>query len=159
MDAYRDVIEQEQAKLAILKKKVEACEQRIALFKSLAESDDIDVALASAVGRASAPPGDAPGMECGPQQAGGAEGAPVLRKESAASDVLSFLAQGEKSLDEVVNHLEHIGRRRSRDYLRTALMNWRKKQGWVVNPRPGRYGLSEKGMLYVSTQKGEGPGE
>ncbi|MBX3700492.1 MAG: hypothetical protein KF903_05775 [Dokdonella sp.] len=152
MDAYKALIEQEEAKLALLKQKVKACEQRIAALRSLGEADDIDAAITSmVVGRASdsAPPAEAS------QVAPAETGEPKiigLRKDSVAPKVLAFLASGERSLDEIVGELERVGLPRSRDALRTALMNWRKKQGWVTNPQPGRYGLSELGKRAVGVE-------
>lgn len=75
------------------------------------------------------------------------------RTEVSQPDVTaSAAAAGERSLDEIVRELERIGLPRSRDALRTALMNWRRKQGWVTNPKPGRYGLSELGKRVVGVE-------
>ncbi len=153
MDAYKALIEQEEAKLALLKQKVKACEQRIAALRSLGESDDIDAAITSVVaGRAS--PDSAPRPEVSQTVPAETEEPKIigLRKDSVAPSVLTFLAAGERSLDEIVRELERIGLPRSRDALRTALMNWRRKQGWVTNPKPGRYGLSELGKRVVGVE-------
>lgn len=152
MDAYKALIEQEEAKLALLKEKVKACEQRIAALRSLGEVDDIDAAITSVVaGRASDIVVSQETSQIDPVEA---EQPKIigLRKDSVAPKVLTFLASGERSLDEIVGELERVGLPRSRDALRTTLMNWRKKQGWVTNPQPGRYALSKLGKRVVGVE-------
>lgn len=172
MNPYEPLIRQEQAKLELLRAKVASCEQRIAALQSLAQSDDVDDALASAVIRASAPAtvspsaltpalGVATGAEAAVESSGSltmlqdsnADGRKV-RSDSVVLDVLAFLQAGEKSLDEVANHLVAVGKGRSDGYLRTALMNWRVKNGWVLNPHPGRYGLSDAGLSFLTKNSG-----
>lgn len=168
MNSYDELIRQEEAKLTLLRQKVAACEQRIAALRTLAQSDDIDEAVASAVVAAAARERDAQSIAQPPTvpQVGGASGAELpaergdgrqVRKDSVVIDVLSYLQDGVKSLDEISGHLKHIGRERSRGYLRTALMTWRTKNAWVVNPQPGRYGLSTQGQAFLATNKGESP--
>lgn len=167
MNAYESLIKQEEAKLTLLRQKMRACEQRIAALKSLAESDDIDDAINNEVAKASSAAFKQASQATDSKAESGSRGQPTLldtqspralRKDSVAPAVLAFLADGEKSLEEIVNELQRVGKPRNRDAMRTALMNWRKKQRWVTNPEPGRYGLSEAGRLAISSQMGEGPG-
>ena len=160
MDTYEALIRQEEAKLTLLRQKVVACEQRIAALRTLAQTDDVDDAIASAVGRAArasqaelqliAPPVEAAGASRGDGR--------QLRKDSVVLEVLSLLRGGVKTLDEVDAHLRTVGKVRSRGYLRTALMTWRTTNGWVANPQPGRYGLTDQGVAFVDANKGEGLG-
>jgi len=161
MDTYEALIRQEEAKLTLLRQKVAACEQRIAALRTLAETDDVDDAIASAVGRA-VQAGTAtqaqliaptPGVEPAPRSDGR-----QVRKDSVVIEVLSFLRGGVRTMDEVDGHLRSLGKERSRGYLRTALMTWRTKNGWVTNPRPGSFGLAAEGTAFLDANKGEGPG-
>ena len=163
MDTYEALIRLEEAKLTLLRQKVAACEQRITALRTLAQTDDVDDAIASAVERVAADRGDlaaapvevlAPGT-APPWEAKG-DGRKV-RSDSVVIDVLSLLRGGVKSLDEVDAHLVSVGRSRSRGYLRTALMNWRVNNGWVQNPQPGRYGLTKVGEAFLDANKGESP--
>ena len=167
MDTYDALIQQEQAKLALLKQKVAACELRIAALRTLAQTDDVDDAIATAVGRAIA--ARSATHDATPLQTTVAD-APALhtetvalsvgrkvRSDSIVIEVLSFLRGGVRSLDEVAHHLDYLSHSRSRGYLRTALMNWRVNNGWVLNPHPGRYGLSDAGAAFLDANKGESP--
>ena len=161
MDTYEALIRQEEAKLTLLRQKVAACEQRIAALRTLAQTDDVDDAIASAVGRA-AQAGEAAQLQL-IAAATDAPGAPradgrQVRKDSVVIEVLSFLRGGVRTLDEVDGYLRALGKPRSRGYLRTALMTWRTTNGWVVNPRPGSYGLTSEGTAFVDANKGEGLG-
>ena len=161
MDTYEALIRQEEAKLTLLRQKVAACEQRIAALRTLAQTDDVDDAIASAVGRAAQASQAAqlqliaPAVEAAAVSRGDGR---QVRKDSVVIEVLSFLRGGVKTLDEVEAHLRAKGKVRSRGYLRTALMTWRTSNGWVANPQPGRYGLTDQGVAFVDTNKGEGPG-
>lgn len=167
MNTYEALIRQEEAKLNLLRQKAVACEQRIAALRTLAQTDDVDDAIASAVGRAagqqanlkaaSEVPVSAP-LPSAPVGDGGKGDGRQVRKDSVVIEVLSFLRDGVKSLDEVDRHLQSLGRARSRGYLRTALMTWRTTNGWVTNPNRGSYGLTNDGVVFVDTNKGEGPG-
>ena len=167
MDTYQTLIQQEEAKLTLLRQKVAACEQRIAALRTLAETDDVDDAISSAVVRAAAEAGarvqliakpHAP-TPAGPRDGGQIRGdGRQVRKDSVVIEVLSLLRTGVKNLDEVEAHLNVLGKQRSRGYLRTALMTWRTTNGWVTNPNPGRYGLTDAGAAFVDTNKGEGLG-
>ena len=170
MDTYEALIRQEEAKLTLLRQKAVACEQRIAALRTLAQTDDVDDAIASAVGRAAgqqahlkaasespASPASAP-LPPAPAGDGGKGDGRQVRKDSVVIEVLSFLREGVRSLDEVEQHLQGLGRARSRGYLRTALMTWRTVNGWVTNPKRGSYGLTNDGVVFVDTNKGEGPG-
>ena len=165
MDTYEALILQEVAKLTLLRQKVAACEQRIAALKTLAQSDDVDDAIASAVVRAASARSPSLGSTVRVPEAAMPAVAPTIkgdgrqvRKDSVVIEVLSLLREGVKSLDDVARHLESLGRQRSRGYLRTALMNWRANNGWVENPRPGRYGLTDAGVAFLDANKGESPG-
>ena len=152
MDPYKAIIEQELAKLAVLRQKVKACEDRIAALRSLGESDDIDAAITSLVEARATEAASRPGGSDASQQKTDEPQVIGLRKDSAAPKVLAYLAGGDRSLDEIIVELQRLGMPKSRDALRTSLMNWRKKQGWVTNPKAGTYGLSEVGkrLLGVS---------
>ncbi|MBK7663761.1 MAG: hypothetical protein IPJ21_09505 [Sterolibacteriaceae bacterium] len=161
MDTYEALIRQEEAKLTLLRQKVVACEQRIAALRTLAQTDDVDDAIATAVGRvvqanqASMANVAAPAAEAATSARGDGR---QVRKDSVVIEVLSYLRGGVRTLDEVEDHLKTLGEPRSRGYLRTALMTWRKSNGWVTNPKPGRYGLTDEGTAFVDANKGEGPG-
>lgn len=161
MDAYDALIRQEEAKLTLLKRKVADCEQRIAALRTLAKTDDVDDAISTAVGHAiaaqlAAQPRAAPAPRAG-------EGVPMVlkgeprkvRSDSVVIEVLTLLRDGVKNLDDVEAHLDALGQTRSRGYLRTALMTWRTKNGWVMNPQPGRYGLTPAGVAFLAANKGE----
>ncbi len=159
MDAYQTLIEQEEAKLTLLRQKIAACEQRIAALRTLAQTDDVDDAITTAIGKVPAPPPAvvselAEGREAPVARADGRR----VRKDSVVIEVLTFLRTGVKSLDEIEKRLTKIGKTRSRGYLRTALMGWRAKNHWIDNPRPGRYGLSKVGEAFLAAHKGESPG-
>ena len=165
MDTYDALIQQDQEKLTLLRQKVAACEQRIAALRTLAQTDDVDDAIATAVGRAMAARSlfaqAAPLTFAVPQALrdtpAALTGNRKVRSDSVVIDVLSFLRGGVRTLEEVAVHLESLSLGRSRGYLRTALMNWRVKNGWVNNPQPGRYGLSEVGVAFLDANKGESP--
>jgi hypothetical protein len=161
MNTYEALIRQEEAMLTLLRQKVAACEQRIAALRTLAQTDDVDDAIASAVGKAvqARQAAQLPLIAAAgePPTAPRGDGRKV-RKDSVVIEVLSLLRDGEKSLDQVDEHLRSLGKERSRGYLRTALLTWRASNGWVTNPKPGSYGLTPAGKAFIDAHKGEGPG-
>ncbi len=150
MSQYTDLIVKEEAKLELLRKKVAACERLIAALRG-AEADDVDAAIAKQISTVS----HAKRTEMSAQPS--EEKAVVVpvwpgirvRKGAIAPLILQFIGREGKSLDDIEQYIASTGKPTSRGTLRTVLMNLRAKNGFVDNPAPGFYKLSEAGAKAI----------
>lgn len=145
MNPYEELIAKEEAKLKLLRKKVVACEQLIALLRGT-DTDDIDAAISKQLDQG-ASSHDLHTSEAQPvvQLVRGMR----IRRDSVAPLVLQYLGTEGKSLGDIEAHMSAIGKPTTRGSLRTMLMNLRVKNHFVENPSAGFYKLSKAGAKAI----------
>ena len=140
---YAELIITEKAKLELLRKKVAACELRIAALSGI-DADDIDLAIAKQMGQSPSVPVAQPETTHLPSIKG-----MRVRKDSISPLVLQCLGKDGKSLDEIESYMASIGKPVTRGTLRTMLMNLRVINEFVENPSRGFYKLSDAGVRAI----------
>lgn len=151
MDALTALLLEEEARLAVARRKVADLEHRIAVLRQMQQKDDLDSALDVQVSRSSESV-RTDGLStnaAGPRQRNvkGSLGRIVLEAMADRSVV---------SLDDVEKHVASasaVGA--SRAHLRTVLMNLRVRHGYVANPAAGQYQLTELGRRALSDAQSE----
>jgi hypothetical protein len=151
MDTLSTLIQEEEARLAVARRKVADLETRIAVLRQMQQRDALDSALDVQVGRHSDPSRPA-GHE--PSEL------PAVRQRTPKGTlprlVLRTLgAGGVVSLDSIEQQVRAAGVSATRAHLRTILMNLRIKDNWVANPAAGRYALTEEGMRALEDAQSE----
>lgn len=152
MSQYAELLEEERARLELLRSEFNLCLKRIEALEFLANTVGDD-------GRFVAPPA-IPGGVVSPSASVSAQ--PVvsqepkgqvirIRKGSVAVHILPFIGTQTKGLDEIIGFLQKkVGKEFNRGSVRTILMNLRVKNQLLENPEHGRYRLSQTGLKWLS---------
>jgi len=162
---YSALLEHERLKRQMLLEKLRVCEDRIKLFESLASDTDefdelIDRQVLSAKPIASELPINANGPVTNsiqrPMHRLESSNVPKLRSDSTWPKLVVSMGSGEVGLDDLEKITKANSMVMTRGSLRTLMMNL-KKRGLVENVRPGVYKLSQFGIEFAESQKGESP--
>lgn len=162
---YSALLEHERLKRQMLLEKLRVCEDRIKLFESLASGTDefdelIDRQVLSAKPIASEFPIKAVGPVTGTAQRPlhrlDSSNFPKLRSDSTWPKLVVSMGPGEVGLDDLERITKANSMAMTRGSLRTLMMNL-KKRGLVENVKPGVYRLTQIGIEFADSQKGESP--
>jgi hypothetical protein len=156
---------QETRELDLLKAKVLIREQRLEMLRSLASTDDVDLAITRTVGatpeagatlakaqNGATKPKDTVSMPAGPK---------FKAVRQFTSDLIEFVGNG-KSLEEVAAFYDKLGKTKGRDgdefaIVRTNLWAIKAKSAFIENPKKGFYKATQAGYDFVASVKGEKP--
>jgi hypothetical protein len=165
---YKDLIDRERRRRSILVQKLDESDRRIATLISMsARSDPLDLWLDQQVdsspGPSPEPPAPttaAPMMPLSDTDAAPARSRVTRdtpRKISAQwLDLIEYLGEDGKDLTQVTDFLGRAGAQMTTGAIRTGLMNYRKDYGLVLNPKPGFYAATQKGLAFVRSRRLEG---
>lgn len=159
-NSYTSMIEQEQAKIALLRAKIAECERRIEVLQTFLNADELDTLLTKSL--------DAPKVV-----SGGAVQAPLpalvfeargyeLPKRRLTDDVqalLRFMGTEGKSLDDLEAYCAINGITHNRGSLRSLASNYKTKHGFVASHKLGFFQLTERGLDFLNTHYPNVPSE
>jgi len=155
MHPFQAQIDRETAKVKLLRGKIEECEKRIAMLRSMREDDALDKLLDQEL-RTTAPTAPTPVTQ--PQAPADNEIKPRRKPiPENWSKLLAFIGEDGKSSDQVRAFLTDSPIGITPDASRTGLMNFRKEYGFVDSPRRGFYKLSPLGAEAIRAQQSESP--
>lgn len=162
MDQYQTLIDQEKAKIELLKKKIRECESRIAALSTFLGADEFDSLLTRSLIGANEDEAATATVAAPPEQQlrGGAwsddarEGTEDPKKALSPSvmALLEFIGEG-KTIDQMEEFIRSRGDSMSRGALRTFIWNYRSKYGFLGKPVNGVIFLTGRGIKYLSSQK------
>lgn len=153
-NSYSLLIEQERAKIALLKTKIAECEHRIRVLASMMNADDLDNILAKTVAHDVSPPAQpSPQEEARSHVEEPTFKAPKKKLSGNAIALLSFIASsaGCRSLDELESFSKDKGLGLDRGAIRSFVSNYRVNYGFLNNPKSAHVELTERGREYLLT--------
>lgn len=162
---YSALLQHERLKQQMLLEKLRVCQDRIKLFESLASDTDefdelIDRQVLSAQPTATELPGKAGDVEINAIPANPPHvektGIPKLRSDSTWPKVVRSMGPNEVDLDDLERITKSNSMTMTRGSIRTLMMNLRNR-GLVENVKPGVYKLTQLGIEFADSQKGESP--
>ena len=166
MDIYAKAIENERAKIALLRAKIAECEKRIVALSAMQHDDDLDRLLTRSLEGASGAPeastekprhemriiqSHAPKQESAPSD--GAQS--KIRPRTRA--LLAFIGKEGKTLGEIEQYAKSQGWELTRDRIRTFAHNYRTTYGYLSSERPGFVRLTDDGETFVGSMQSETP--
>jgi hypothetical protein len=161
--SYSSLIEQEQAKIALLQAKITECERRIELLNSFVNADELDDLLTRKsqeqdelkAGGASAVQAQLPELV---SEARGYE-LPKRRLTDDVKIILRYIGAEGKSLDELEAFCSAKGFKHNRGSLRSLASNYKTKHGFVTSPKLGFFKLAERGQEFLDRYYPDIPSE
>lgn len=155
MHPFQAQIDRETAKVKLLRGKIEECEKRIAMLRSMREDDALDKLLDQEL-RTTPQSAPAPAAQT-PASADSDIKPRRKRIPENWAKLLTFIGEEGKSSDQVRAFLLASPIGITPDASRTGLMNFRKEYGFVDSPRRGFYKLSPLGAEAIRAQQSESP--
>lgn len=162
---YDDLIEGERRKAAWLRERLSEIERRIETLVRM--KDDPVARLMEAAGTTVVPDRSASeGAKTAVHEApaGALTPAPVtsarLRRNRLPEKwvrIFTFIGRDGKAFADIGAFITEAGLGMSHGSVRTGLMNYRRGYGFIENPRPGFYRVTDAAMAAIATQKGESP--
>lgn len=161
--SYTHLIEQEQAKIALLKAKVVECERRIEVLKSFLNADEFDTLLTKSLSpdsqkkievSAAAPVQQKDQVVVEPQPVSDQEnyGDPKRRLSEDVQSILRFVGSEGKSLDELQAYCAVQRYSHNRGTLRSLMSNYKIKHGFIDSPKLGFFRLTERALAFLNTR-------
>ncbi|WP_434632225.1 hypothetical protein [Chromobacterium sp. CV08] len=162
--SYATLIDQERAKIALLKTKIVECERRIAVLQSLANADDLDNVLSKTVAHEVRPqvvpqpsenvavPITPPSAQYSSQNSSNQSfEMPKKKLSTSVISLLNFIGVEGKSLDELENFSNEEQLGVDRGAIRSFASAYRRKFGFLHSPRLGFVQLTQRGLAYMET--------
>lgn len=162
---YTTLIEQEQAKIALLKAKIAECERRIELLGSFLDADDLDTLLSNSL----AP--DNRKSVGSVLVAATQHITPVAAKQPAfvqdyyehlndpkrrlsddVQSILRFIGLDGKSLDELESYCAAQQFSHNRGTLRSLMSNYKRKHGFIDSPALGFFKLTGRALAFLDAE-------
>jgi hypothetical protein len=159
---YSALLQHERLKQQMLLEKLRVCEDRIKLFESLSSDTDefdelIDRQVLSAQPNATELPVRAGDVGASATQTNvDSTNIPKVRSDSTWPKVIKAMGQTVVDLDDLERITKANSMATTRGSIRTLMMNLRKR-GLVENVKPGVYKLTQLGIKFADSQKGESP--
>ena len=158
--SYAHLIEQEQAKIALLQAKIVECERRIEALKSFLNADEFDALLTKSLSpdhqkknevSAAAPTQQAPQVAVEPESVSDQEryGDPKRRLSEDVQSILRFIGLDGKSLDELETYCAAQKFSHNRGTLRSLMSNYKIKHGFIDSPKLGFFRLTERALAFL----------
>lgn len=151
---YTHLIEQEEAKIALLRAKIAECERRIELLSTFLKADELDTLLSKSLELDVQRSEDNPPVQA--QQsvvlhvATEGHDLPKRRLSDDVQSILRFIGAEGKSLDELEAFCAARGISHNRGSLRSLASNYKNKHGFVASPRLGFFQLTERGVNFLN---------
>lgn len=159
---YASLIEQEQAKIALLKAKIAECERRIEVLGSFLDADDLDTLLSKSLAPESQKNvGNAPVAFVQPivpaatqRVSSGQEsyGDPKRRLSEDVQRILRYVGLEGKTLDEVESYCASQQLPHNRGTIRSLMSNYKLKHGFIDSPALGLFKLTERALAYLDSR-------
>lgn len=153
MNGIDKLISDEQAKIALFRKKISACEQRIEVLKSIQSEDEVDAAAGAAIskpvviGRSRIKV--LPSFPVVRGSDNEEQGFPTKKVGDLGLTIMESLENGGKSLDQIMQAVNSKGHEPTRHNVRCTLAAFREKYGFFENPEKGFYVLTSRGKEYL----------
>lgn len=156
MENYADVIARERQKIELLRKKIRECETRIA---SLTGSDSLDDLLEKELLAQQSPAAE---QKASPQPARAPAVSELAAEETRERTkrltdkwvrVLQYIGKEGKAFPQLSQFVAENGIGLTDGALRTGLMNLRKENGYVGNPRKGVYFVTDAALEAIEAKK------
>lgn len=162
--SYSSLIEQEQAKIALLQAKITECERRIELLNSFVNADELDDLLTrkSQEQDESRAAGGAGTIQTQlPEVVSEIKGyeLPKRRLTDDVKIILRYIGAEGKSLDELEAFCSANGFKHNRGSLRSLASNYKTKHGFVTSPKLGFFKLTERGQEFLDRYYPDIPSE
>jgi hypothetical protein len=164
-NTYTSLIEQEQAKIALLKAKIAECERRIEVLSSFLDADDLDTLLSKSLTPDS-------------QKSSGSVIAavaqriipvvglhpnfgkdhfeylkdPKRRLSDEVQSILRFIGLDGKSLDELESYCAAQQFSHNRGTLRSLMSNYKRKHGFIDSPTLGFFKLTDRALAFLDAE-------
>jgi len=152
--SYADLIEQEQAKIALLRAKIEECQRRIDVLRSFLNTDELDTLLTKSllpesVEREAASHAR---LDVQPRRASSPGGAqdPRRRLSDDVLKILRFIGSDGKTLNELESFCKSKGFRHNRGSLRSMISTYKLKHGFIDSEDPGIFRLTERALTFLN---------
>lgn len=166
------LIQQEQAKIAVLRAKIEECERRVELLQSFVNADELDVLLTRNV----LAPGETLGksetvpmpklrpllpplpahLDAALQTFGNNLSDPSSSVEypkraltSDALAILRFIGERDRTLDELEEFCRSQGMEQNRGALRSMMSSYKKKHGFIESAQSGVFQLTKRAVEFL----------
>lgn len=159
-NSYTSLIEQEQAKIALLQAKIAECEHRIEVLQTFLNADELDTLLSKSLDAPKVVSAGAAQVQM-PALVSEAEGfeLPKRRLTDDVQSILRFIGTDGKSLDELEAFCNSKGFKHNRGALRSLASNYKNKHGFILSPKLGFFQLNERGLDFLNTHYPNVPSE
>ena len=158
--SYAHLIEQEQAKIALLKAKIVECERRIEVLKSFLNADELDTLLTKSLSTdsqkkievsaaVSAEQKDQVIVEPQPVADQESYGDPKRRLSEEVQSILRFVGLEGKSLDALEAYCAAQSYSHNRGSLRSLMSNYKVKHGFIDSEKQGFFRLTERALNFL----------
>jgi hypothetical protein len=161
-NTYASLIEQEQAKIALLKAKIAECERRIEVLGSFLDADDLDTLLSKSLAPESQKnAGNAPVsflQQSVPvvkrQPSSGQEGFgdPKRRLSEDVQIILRYIGLDGKTLDQLESYCASQRLPHNRGTIRSLMSNYKLKHGFIDSPALGFFKLTGRALAFLDAE-------
>lgn len=158
--SYAHLIEQEQAKIALLKAKIVECERRIEVLKSFLNADELDTLLTKSLSPDSQKKIEVSAavsveqkgqtvVETQPVSGEESYDDPKRRLSEDVQSILRFVGLEGKSLDALEAYCAAQSYSHNRGSLRSLMSNYKIKHGFIDSPKLGFFKLTERALAFL----------
>ncbi|MCG9078922.1 hypothetical protein [Laribacter hongkongensis] len=151
--SYAHLIEQEQAKIALLQAKIVECERRIEALKSFLNADELDTLLAKSLypSHQKMIEQEAIPVQTTCQAVLDQESYedPKRRLSEDVQSILRFVGVAGKSLDELEAYCRSQAYGHNRASLRSMMSNYKIKHGFIDSPEQGFFKLTTRALAFL----------
>lgn len=156
---YENLIAQENAKIDLLRSKIQECERRIDVLRSFVAADEQDAFLIQSLGSNQNSPSISERASAHNDASLEPHGLPQRRLNDQTVSTLRFIGRDGKTLAQLLEYSKQQGWSQSNGALRSFATNYRQKFGFIDSPHNGFYRLTEVGEKYLASNYPELQGE